>query len=187
VNDSTTPNVTEPASQPLELTAGVWIVLGLVALLGISHIVHVDDEVRTLLPWDKNQLVIVRQVVEPHSFSFLGIKVLPVSGWTYLSITDDSLADRPTFVNQSTHSILSLRLMKFGSWPPSESEVTREEYGDVTIEWIEVVDRRWGRITKESPGSDAHVTVIVMTHVPRSELNASVRDFCRAIGWLDSE
>lgn len=177
--------VRDEPRERLELTTGVWIALGLVVLLGVARAVRVDEQIRTIPPWGDDEPIIVRDVGQPHIFPFLGVEVLPVSGWTYLSITDDALADRPTFVHAASQTIISLRLMQFQQWPPNEMEVTRKEYGDVTIEWILVANRRWGRLTKSSGQSEGHVTLMVMTHLRNAELNAPVSDFCRAIRWID--
>lgn len=182
--ESSVPAPTVDASQPLELTTGVWITLGLVALLGISQLVHIDHGVRTLPPWE-DALIIARHDEQTHRFSFLGVEVQPAAGWTYLSTTDDVLADQPTFFNPETNSILTLRLMRYGTWPPSDTEVTIEAYGNITVEWIELGDRRWGKIRSNRSDSEGQVTILVMTHRYRSELNPSVREFCRAIRWLD--
>lgn len=188
MNETTQPNSgdpTEPVSQPLELTRGVWVVLALILLLGVSRSLHDPRNAQTLRPWGETRLPILRQVGQTHNFSFLGIQILPVDGWTYLATTDDALADQPTFVNSSTQTIISLRLLTFGSWPPTDKETTQKEYGDVTIEWIELGNRRWGRLTQNAPGSDGHVTLMVMTHRWKSTLNPSVDDFCRAIRLID--
>jgi hypothetical protein len=189
VNDQTEPssgNPTEPPSQALELTRWVWIGLGLAALLGLSRGFRDHDPVRSLVSLDKENPVIVRLRGQAHVFPRIRIKVAAVEGWTYLSVTDDVMATQPTFVNVSTHSIISLRQFRFRSWPPAEGEVTTRQYGEITMEWVGVDHRRVGRITKETPQGEVDAIVMVMTHVRKSELNPSVEEFCQAIGWISS-
>jgi hypothetical protein len=117
-----------------------------------------------------------------HAFPSLGIRIAPPEGWTYLSLTDDAIADRPTFMNESTHSIISLRRFRLRSWPPTDGELVTQKYGDFDIQWVEA-DHRWiGRLTN----AEIDLAIMVMTHKRRFPRNESIDEFCQAIQLLDT-
>lgn len=173
-------NRNDSSSQALELTPWVWIVLALAALLAMARWISDRDELQTLVYLEKDDPVIVRASVGTHYFPRLGIQVTLPEGWSYLSVTDDATADQLTFVNESTHSIVSLRRFLFQSWPPFESNTVTEQYGEVAIEWINVDHRGVGRLT----AGDVEVTVMAMTHARKSQRNQSIDELCKGIGVL---
>ena len=170
-------NPIDPPSEALELTPWVWIVLSLAALVGIARWIGDRDQPQTLGYLEKENPVIVRSESGTHVFPHLGIKVTLAEGWSYLSVKDDSSAIRPTFVNESNQAIVSLRQFLFQSWPPIESDVDTQQYGTTTVEWILVDHLAIGRLAK----GDIDLTVMVMTHLRKAEVNDSVGEFCKGI------
>ncbi len=114
-------NPTDPSSQPLELQPWLWIALGVVAIIGVAARIRDRDAVQTLDHLDGNQQIIVRTAAGTHVFPMLGIEVTLPEGWSYLSVTDDAMADAPTFVNETANSIVRLRPFGFLAWPPIEA------------------------------------------------------------------
>lgn len=168
---------TEHLPQPLEMRPWLWIALALIAITGVANWKGAPDPLRTIDHLNTSEIAIVRQVAKSHVFSTLGIKVETPDGWTYLSVTDDSIADQPTFVNASTDTIVSVRPFRFREWPPIPAEITKRESPGFVIEWVKLDHRRAGRIST----GDVDVVLLVLTHRHKSRLNSSVTEFCEAI------
>lgn len=175
-------NSTDPTPRPLELPPWLWVALGIVALIGLSAQVRRHDDLKTLDPFAGDPQVIVRSATANHVFPILKVQVAVPKGWSYLSVSDDAIADEPTFVNESASSILRLRPYRFRSWPPVEGAITRRQYASVSIEWIEVDHRRIGRLNE----GDVDVSLEVLTHSHKSKLNDAVDDFCNSIQLVSS-
>jgi hypothetical protein len=172
----------DPSSQPLSLTPLFWILLALVAALGVACWLGNGDEVTMLGYLEDEQLVIIRANAAEHTFPSLGIKIAPPEGWTYLSLTDDAIADRPTFMNESTHCIISIRRFQLRSWPPTDGQPITQRYGDFDIQWMEVDHRCIGRLSK----AEIDLAILVMTHKRGSLRDKSIDEFCQSIRLLDA-
>lgn len=138
---------------------------------------------RTLDYVEGDRPVILRTTEKSHAFSALGVEVTPPKGWSYLAVADDGFADRPTFVNEATHSIIRLQAFGFRSWPPIDREVATNVYENVTIEWIDADHRRIGRIT----AGDVDLAIVAMTHATSFEPNESMEEFCNSIRILGGD
>ncbi len=171
----------EPTSEPLRLTQPFWIALGFVLLVGVAGRMRGRGEVETLPYMHRERPVAVPAIGQTHFFPQLGIAVTPPEGWSYLSLTDDSVADRPTFVHRSAHSIVALRPFRLVSWPPNQHEVIDIRHAHVAIEWVPVDHRRAGRFTEN--GSD--VLILVITHQLKSKMNPEVGSFCDGIQLIE--
>lgn len=168
-------NPTDHSSEPLELRPWLWVALGVVVIIGLDARIRDHDAARARV--DGQEQVIVRTEPGIHVFPILGIQVTPPEGWSYLSVADDEMADQPTFVNESTDSIVRLRPFRFREWPPIDAEILKCQYANITIEWIEADHRRIGRFTQ----GEVDVSLLVMTHSHRSKLNESVEALCQSI------
>lgn len=170
-------NPTDSSSQPLELQPWLWVALGAVAIIGVAARFRDRDELRTLDPFDGDQQIVVRTTASKHAFPILGIQVTLPDGWSYLSVTDDAIADEPTFVNEIAASIVGIRPFRFRAWPPIEAKIEKRQYDNFTIEWVEMDHRRIGRFTQ----GDVDISLWVLTHTHKSRLNDAVDDLCHSI------
>ncbi len=91
----------------------VWVAIGLLVLLGIRaallDTVSISDSPRAVLNYrGRGEWVPVRRTATDQRFETLGVRVRMPVGWTFLAKTDNDRSIRPTFVNESCHSIIQL-------------------------------------------------------------------------------
>jgi len=171
-----------PASQPHELTPLVWVALGIAVLVGVVNELS-DKETVQMLDMAKGKPIIIRSQAAVHRFPSLGVSVSLPSGWSYLSVTEDSLADRPSFVHESSHSLVRLQPFVFDSWPPKElaQEPAMGTHPAGNLQWVTVDHRRLGRLSLK--GID--VAVIAIQHDQVRHVNQIIADFCGGIRHLE--
>lgn len=172
-----------PSSQPHELTPLVWVALGIVVVVGAVNALSEKASVETLDTLHGGKPIVIRSQAAVHRFRCLGVSVSVPSGWSYLSIAEDSLADRPSFVHESTHSLVRLQPYHFDSWPPEDlaAEPVVGTHPSGNIEWVSVDHRRLGRLRLR--GID--VAVIAIQHDHKDQINATIKDFCHGIRHLE--
>lgn len=154
----------------------MWIVFGIVAIIGIVNRLGNPNPVR-YLDYIHDKEIILRSKDTVHSFPGLGIDVALPEGWSYLSRRDDAIAVDLVFVNESQHSIAKVQPFRFVSWPPIEVEIETRQYANVMIEWFPHRQMQVGCLLNEKVG----VVVMVMAHARNSQLTESVEAFCDSI------
>jgi len=173
-----------PLSQPHELTPLMWVALGTVVVVGAVNALSEKGTVKMLDMPNGGKPIIIRSQATVHRFPSLGISVSLPSGWSYLSVTEDSLAARPSFVHESSHSLVRLQPYVFDSWPPEElaAEPETGTHPAGKLEWVRVDHRRLGRLSLK--GID--VAVIAIQHDHMDDLNEIIKHFCCGICRLKS-
>ena len=159
------------------MTPVVWVALGVVLLVGLFTYSDKQRSPRTLDFLNVEKPIIIRSSDATHHFPYLGISVTLPDGWSYLSVTDDAVAERPSFVQEATRSII--RLQRFGveTWPPADTEVETTPLAKGSVEWVQVDHRRLGKLSL----GNLSLALIVITHTRGAELNQSIDEFCRGI------
>lgn len=168
------------ASRPIQLTPRVWLGLLLVALLGLHEVAQKPIPLRTLEYLEAESPVILRTSDTVHRFPILGVEVELNDGWSYLSISEDVRAAKPTFVHEKSHSIIRLEPFRLQTWPPSEVDLIDQANGQLVLTWARFDDRWLGRLE----GPDIDLMLLVMNHQPVAELNREVQNFCDRIRIL---
>ncbi|MGI9473452.1 MAG: hypothetical protein ACR2NZ_18060 [Rubripirellula sp.] len=171
-------NDTDTKSRPLELTPLMWVAIGIVALVGVVAVVDQEQSPRTLDYLSGEKPVIIRSTSETHRFPFLGVAITLPEGWSYLSVTDDAVAEKPSFVHEETGSILRLQRFGLETWPPAGAEMTSMLGG--RVEWVQIDHRRLGRLSLD----ELDLALIAITHKRGVELNDSINLFCEGIQRL---
>ena len=167
----------EDHSRPLEMTRLVWVALAVVALIGVVKIADQEQRLSTLGSFGSEESVIIRSDEGSHQFPFLGVAVNLPEGWSYLSVTEDAVAERPSFVHEESGSIVRLQRFALKTWPPSDTEVETSEMDKGTVEWVQIDHRRLGRLTV----GQIDLTVIALTHGRGKELHSAIDRFCKEI------
>lgn len=160
----------------------MWIALLVVAVLAVARGLGGLDDSPMLGYFEDRQPVIIRATAPEHTFPKLGIRIAPPDGWTYLSLADDAVADRLTFVNESTHCIISFRRFRLPSWPPADTQPVVQRYGEFDIQWVQRDHRCIGRLTR----AEVDLAIMVMTHQTGSPRDESTDEFCAAIEILET-
>lgn len=121
-------------SQPLELTAPIWIGMAIVVLLGVVIQWRKFNGVRTLNPTPP--LEIKRHLASMHQFPGLGVEIALPEGWSYLAVTEDTNATAATLVHSVSQSIVSLRANRLAEWPPKGHATKKDFFENVEIDWV---------------------------------------------------
>ncbi|MCP4885588.1 MAG: hypothetical protein P1U77_05945 [Rubripirellula sp.] len=121
-------------SQPLELTAPIWIGMAIVVLLGVVNQWRQFNGVRTLNPTPA--LEIKRHLASTHQFPGLGVEIALPEGWAYLSVTEDTNATAATLVHSVSQSIVSFRANRLEEWPPKGHATKEDTFENIEIDWV---------------------------------------------------
>lgn len=167
----------EDNPRPLEMTRLVWVALAVVALIGVVKIADQDQRLNTLGSFGSEESVIIRSDEGGHRFPFLGVSVNLPPGWSYLSVTDDAVAEKPSFVHEESGSILRLQRFALKTWPPSDTEVEISELENGNVEWVQIDHRRLGKLKV----GQVELTLIALTHGRGKELHSAIDVFCSQI------
>ena len=103
-------------------------------MMGLAGLVTNQAKIQTLGYLDRDDPVVVRSAATTHHFPVLGISIALPSGWSYLAVTDDVLATRPTFVNESAHTIVRIHASPVATWP--DEVEAKHRFGDALAQWI---------------------------------------------------
>jgi hypothetical protein len=168
-----------PSSQSYELTPLVWVGLGAAGLVLAMGMLTDRTPIEMLVPRQGEKQIIIRSENQTHQFPMLGAEVRLLSGWSYLAVQEDHLADRPVFVHEASSSIVRLQADVLDSWPPkgvtAKTQVGKHPLG--TLEWVPV-DHLWiGRLLLAEHG----LTIVAIQHDSKPEVNQAINKFCAGI------
>jgi hypothetical protein len=180
----------------------VWIALAVIALMGVAGLLAESDHQRLLRDASQEHLVVTRLPPGTHIFPAIGIKITPPPGWICLSVAGQEDASQATFVNASEHSIVRILAIAPPGWP-EDAEVSRQQWGDVTVQWLTRTRRRlvlsmnppdvqpkhqWIEFDPRSIGrlvhGDSQRTIVAVTHTYKSSTNRAVESLCAAVEFL---
>ena len=172
-----------PTSQSHELTPLVWVGLGIAGLVFAGGKLTEQTPIEMLVPSRGERQIIIRSENQTHRFPLLGVEVLLLPDWTYLSVDEDHLADRPVFVHHPSHSVVRLQANVLDAWPPkggkAKPEVGKHPAG--TLEWGRFDHLRIGRLLLARHG----LTLVAIQHGSQAEVNESIEEFCAGISYSD--
>ena len=172
-----------PTSQSHELTPLVWVGLGIAGLALARAKLTEQTPIEMLVPSRGERQIIIRSENRTHQFPLLGVEVLLLSGWTYLAVDEDHLADRPAFVHHASNSVVRLQANVLDAWPPkgvtAKPEVGKHPTG--TLEWVRVDHLRIGRLQLAEYG----LTIVAIQHGFQAEVNDAIEEFCAGIRYSD--
>ncbi len=139
-------------SQPLELTAPMWVGMAVVVLLGIVSHVRQANGVRTLSP--EPALEIERHLASTHQFLALGVEIALPEGWIYLAVTKDTRVTAATLMHPASQSIVSLRANLLEDWPPKGYAAEEVFFKYIEMDWVLLKLRRVIHLDEASGNGD---------------------------------
>ncbi len=113
-----------------------WIFLAGLGGIGLYESIKAPTQSPTLEYVHQNDLVVVRMSQSPIDFPMLAARISLPTGWSYLSTTSPELAEKPTFVNEQTKSIMRIHPAWSVKWNPRGLPVSQQELDDIQIEWL---------------------------------------------------
>ncbi len=174
-----------PPSQSHELTPLVWVGLGIAVLVLAMGRLTDQTPIEMLVPRKGEKQIIIRSENQTHQFPLLGADVPLLPCWSYLSVDEDHLADRPAFVHQASNSVVRLQADVLDSWPPdgvtSEPEGGKHPTG--ILEWLRVDHLRIGKLML----AEHSLTIVAIQNDHKTEVNESIEEFCAGIRLFDPE